>query len=186
MCGIIGYTGPSDVLPLLVRGLTTLEYRGYDSAGVAVVDHDGDLQVVKRSGKLSNLRDALEGHSIEGNTGLGHTRWATHGEPNDPNSHPHTDASGNIALIHNGIFENYAELKAELVAAGHAFTSDTDTEVVAHLIGSLREEQGGPGPSPRSVCDRGDRPPGARHHRRQPARGAPGPRPPRRREPARQ
>ena len=143
MCGIIGYTGPADVLPLLVGGLTTLEYRGYDSAGVAVVDDAGDLQVVKRAGKLQGLRDALEGRSIAGNTGLGHTRWATHGEPNDPNSHPHMDASGNLALIHNGIFENYAALKAELVAAGHEFASVTDTEVVAHLIGAIRDEQGG-------------------------------------------
>ncbi len=140
MCGIIGYTGPKDVLPLLVGGLTTLEYRGYDSAGVAVVGEDGDLSIVKRAGKLAHLRQALEGQSLTGHCGLGHTRWATHGEPNDPNSHPHTDASGNIALIHNGIFENYAELKAELAAAGETFTSETDTEVVAHLIGALREE----------------------------------------------
>jgi glucosamine--fructose-6-phosphate aminotransferase (isomerizing) len=143
MCGIIGYTGPEDVLPLLMQGLTTLEYRGYDSAGVAVIDGGGDLQIVKRAGKLDGLRAALEGRSIQGHTGLGHTRWATHGEPNDPNSHPHTDASGNLALIHNGIFENFADLKAELVEAGHTFLSETDTEVVAHLIGAIRDEQGG-------------------------------------------
>ena len=142
MCGIIGYTGPDDVLPLLVAGLTTLEYRGYDSAGVAVVGDAGDLQMVKRAGKLERLREALEGNQIAGRLGLGHTRWATHGEPNDPNSHPHTDAAGNLALIHNGIFENYAELKAELVAAGHTFTSETDTEVVAHLVGSIRDSEG--------------------------------------------
>src|SRR5688572_12232341 len=143
MCGIIGYTGPEQVLPLLVQGLTTLEYRGYDSAGVAVISPAADLQIVKRAGKLDNLRGALEGQTIEGTTGLGHTRWATHGEPNDPNSHPHTDAAGNLALIHNGIFENFAALKAELVAKGHTFTSETDTEVVAHLIGAIRDDQGG-------------------------------------------
>ena len=143
MCGIIGYTGPDDVLPVLIGGLTTLEYRGYDSAGVAVLNGDADVQIVKRAGKLARLVEALEGQTLAGNVGLGHTRWATHGEPNDPNSHPHTDASGNLALIHNGIFENYAELKAELVAAGHEFLSQTDTEVVAHLIGALRDEHGG-------------------------------------------
>ena len=142
MCGIIGYTGPAEALPLLVAGLTTLEYRGYDSAGVAVVSHTGDLQIVKRAGKLARLRDALEGNEIAGRLGLGHTRWATHGEPNDPNSHPHTDAAGNLALIHNGIFENYAALKADLVSEGHEFTSETDTEVVAHLIGKIRDEEG--------------------------------------------
>src|SRR5215216_3575981 len=104
MCGIIGYTGSRDVLPLLIGGLTTLEYRGYDSAGVAVINDAGGLDLVKRAGKLENLRRALEGNAIAGHTGLGHTRWATHGEPNDRNSHPHTDASGNLALIHNGIF----------------------------------------------------------------------------------
>ena len=141
MCGIIGYTGPRQVLPLLLDGLATLEYRGYDSAGIAVVGADGaGLQIHKRAGKLANLREALQGTQVDGTTGLGHTRWATHGEPNDPNSHPHTDASGNIAVIHNGIFENYAELKAQLTAAGHEFLSDTDTEVVAHLIGDLREQ----------------------------------------------
>ncbi|HVM19921.1 MAG TPA: glutamine--fructose-6-phosphate transaminase (isomerizing) [Egibacteraceae bacterium] len=143
MCGIIGYTGSDEALPVLVEGLTTLEYRGYDSAGVAVLDGDGAVAVVKRAGKLSRLRDALEGASLPGSTGVGHTRWATHGEPNDPNSHPHMDAAGNLAVIHNGIFENFAELKAELAAAGHEFSSDTDTEVVAHLIGALRDERGG-------------------------------------------
>ena len=143
MCGIIGYTGPAQVLDILVEGLATLEYRGYDSAGVAVIDADGgDLQIVKRAGKLSRLREALEGQTLPGTTGLGHTRWATHGEPNDPNSHPHLDASGNLALIHNGIFENYAALRSELEANGHEFTSETDTEVVAHLIGVEYERTG--------------------------------------------
>jgi glutamine---fructose-6-phosphate transaminase (isomerizing) len=145
MCGIIGYTGGDQVLPVLMDGLTTLEYRGYDSAGVAVVVGSDQpdqpaLRIVKRAGKLENLREELDGHALEGVVGLGHTRWATHGEPNDRNSHPHLDATGNLALIHNGIIENFAELKAELVADGHEFASDTDTEVVAHLIGSLYDE----------------------------------------------
>ena len=154
MCGIIGYTGSKDALPLLIAGLSTLEYRGYDSAGVALVNADGNLDVVKRAGKLDRLREALEGVSLSGQTGVGHTRWATHGEPNDPNSHPHVDASGNLALIHNGIFENYAELKAELAASGHTFTSDTDTEVVAHLIGTIRDEGGDLATSVRTALGR--------------------------------
>ncbi len=141
MCGIIGYTGPDQALPVLLDGLGRLEYRGYDSAGVAVLG-DG-LLIVKRAGKLANLRAALDGADITGTAGLGHTRWATHGVPNDPNSHPHTDGSGDLAVVHNGIFENYAALRADLVAQGHVFTSDTDTEVIAHLIGALREEVGG-------------------------------------------
>ena len=136
MCGIIGFTGPEQVLDVLVGGLTTLEYRGYDSAGVAVLDAEtGDFNVIKRAGKLGNLREALDGQRLQGTTGIGHTRWATHGEPNDVNAHPHLDASGNLALIHNGIFENYAQLRSELEANGHQFSSETDTEVVAHLIG---------------------------------------------------
>ena len=143
MCGIIGYTGPRQALPVLLDGLATLEYRGYDSAGVAVLAPDGGpLSVAKRAGKLARLRDTLGDNDLVGTTGLGHTRWATHGAPNDPNSHPHLDASGNLAVIHNGIFENYAELKAELSAAGHVFESDTDTEVIAHLIGDLRTRDG--------------------------------------------
>ncbi len=143
MCGIIGYTGPDPALDVLVDGLATLEYRGYDSAGVAVVAPGGNgLSVVKCAGKLSNLRAALDGQALPGTTGLGHTRWATHGHPTDNNAHPHVDASGDLAVIHNGIFENYADLKAELAADGHTFTSDTDTEVVAHLIGALREQTG--------------------------------------------
>ena len=145
MCGIIGYTGNSDVLPVLVEGLATLEYRGYDSAGVAVVSGDGTpaLRVIKREGKLAELRTALHGQRITGTTGLGHTRWATHGQPSDRNAHPHTDAGGELVVVHNGIFENYASLKAELMAQGHEFGSDTDTEVVAHLIGDLLLTTGG-------------------------------------------
>jgi glutamine---fructose-6-phosphate transaminase (isomerizing) len=135
MCGIIGYTGPDDVLAILLEGLATLEYRGYDSAGVAVVT-DERVRIVKRAGKLAALHEALGGGGIAGTCGIGHTRWATHGDPNDRNAHPHTDRSGHIAVVHNGIFENYGELRAELEAAGHQFTSHTDTEVVAHLVGA--------------------------------------------------
>ena len=145
MCGIIGYTGSAEALPILVEGLATLEYRGYDSAGVAIVDGDGSkvLRVVKREGKLAELRGALEGQRITGTTGLGHTRWATHGQPSDRNAHPHLDARGDLAVIHNGIFENHAILRADLAAQGHEFASDTDTEVVAHLIGTLLDDLGG-------------------------------------------
>ena len=138
MCGIIGYTGASPVVDILIGGLATLEYRGYDSAGIAVVTGNGDprVRVVKRAGKLSNLREILDGTWLDGTTGIGHTRWATHGEPNDRNAHPHQDADGDLAIIHNGIFENFADLKMELAAAGHEFVSDTDTEVIAHLIGA--------------------------------------------------
>jgi glucosamine--fructose-6-phosphate aminotransferase (isomerizing) len=153
MCGIIGYTGPSEVLDILVNGLARLEYRGYDSAGVAVVAHNGTpmVRVVKRAGKLSNLQETLEGTWIGGTTGIGHTRWATHGEPNDRNAHPHQDAEGNLAIIHNGIFENFAELKADLIKEGHEFVSDTDTEVIAHLIGASYDEQAGPDALPNAV-----------------------------------
>ena len=134
MCGIIGYTGPDQVLGLLLDGLRTLEYRGYDSAGVVVPAVDGTLQVEKRAGKLGVLADALRGRDVPGTAGFGHTRWATHGVPNDVNAHPHLDPSGAVAVIHNGIIENYASLKAELVADGASFASDTDTEVIAHLV----------------------------------------------------
>jgi glutamine---fructose-6-phosphate transaminase (isomerizing) len=152
MCGIIGYTGPEQVLDILIDGLTTLEYRGYDSAGVAVVSGSAaapSLRVVKRGGKLAKLRHAVEGQDLRGTTGLGHTRWATHGEPNDRNAHPHLDASGELAVIHNGIIENYAALKAELVAAGHELASETDTEVVAHLIGALYDREAAEDGAPR-------------------------------------
>ncbi len=135
MCGIVGYVGPDPALPILLEGLRHLEYRGYDSAGVAVVD--GDLAMVKRAGKLSVLEDALDGVDgvlASGRTGLGHTRWATHGAPNDRNAHPHLDCSGRIAVIHNGIIENFAPLRERLAKAGHTMASDTDTEAVAHLL----------------------------------------------------
>src|ERR687898_1058763 len=134
MCGIVGYVGPRDAAPILIEGLRRLEYRGYDSAGIAVLTADGDVFIEKKAGKLTNLTDHLNGDAPAGQPGIGHTRWATHGRPNDTNAHPHTDCTGHLALIHNGIIENYAEIKTRLVAAGHRFTSETDTEVLAHLI----------------------------------------------------
>ncbi|HWB72933.1 MAG TPA: glutamine--fructose-6-phosphate transaminase (isomerizing) [Egibacteraceae bacterium] len=139
MCGIIGFTGQRPALPILLEGLARLEYRGYDSAGVAVVAGSAAapaLRVIKRAGKLDNLLRAVDGQALAGSVGLGHTRWATHGEPSDRNAHPHLDAAGDVAVVHNGIFENYAEVRAELAALGHEFLSDTDTEVIAHLIGA--------------------------------------------------
>jgi glucosamine--fructose-6-phosphate aminotransferase (isomerizing) len=136
MCGIVGYVGPRDAAPILIEGLRRLEYRGYDSAGIAVVTGDGGVFIEKKAGKLSNLTDHLNGDTPAGHPGIGHTRWATHGRPNDTNAHPHTDCSGKLALIHNGIIENYAPIKQRLTAEGHRFTSETDTEVLAHLIES--------------------------------------------------
>jgi glucosamine--fructose-6-phosphate aminotransferase (isomerizing) len=136
MCGIVGYVGPRDAAPILLDGLRRLEYRGYDSAGIAVMTENGDVFVEKKAGKLTNLTDHLNGDTPTGHPGIGHTRWATHGPPTDTNAHPHTDCSGRLALIHNGIIENYAEIKQRLAAAGHRFNSDTDTEVLAHLIES--------------------------------------------------
>jgi glucosamine--fructose-6-phosphate aminotransferase (isomerizing) len=134
MCGIVGYVGPRDAAPILLDGLRRLEYRGYDSAGIALLTEAGDVFVEKKAGKLTNLTDHLDGSAPAGHPGIAHTRWATHGRPNDLNAHPHTDCSGRLALIHNGIIENYRELKERLLAGGHRFTSETDTEVLAHLI----------------------------------------------------
>ena len=132
MCGIVGYVGDEQALPILLDGLSRLEYRGYDSAGVAVVD--GGLQVVRKAGKLSMLDKELAEREVPGTTGIGHTRWATHGGPTDNNAHPHSDCSGRIALIHNGIIENFLELREQLERTGHVLASDTDTEAIAHLI----------------------------------------------------
>jgi glucosamine--fructose-6-phosphate aminotransferase (isomerizing) len=136
MCGIVGYVGPRDAAPILLDGLRRLEYRGYDSAGIALLTEAGEVFVEKKAGKLSNLTEHLNGGAPAGHPGIAHTRWATHGRPNDANAHPHTDCSGRLALIHNGIIENYRELKERLLAQQHRFTSETDTEVLAHLIES--------------------------------------------------
>jgi glucosamine--fructose-6-phosphate aminotransferase (isomerizing) len=135
MCGIVGYVGPRDAAPILMEGLRRLEYRGYDSAGIAVLTDNG-IFVEKRAGKLTNLTEQLNGNggAPKGSLGIGHTRWATHGRPNDTNAHPHADCTGQLALIHNGIIENYRELGDRLRETGHRFTSETDTEVLAHLI----------------------------------------------------
>ncbi|HEY8824615.1 MAG TPA: glutamine--fructose-6-phosphate transaminase (isomerizing) [Candidatus Limnocylindria bacterium] len=133
MCGIVGYVGPREALPLLMSGLRRLEYRGYDSAGVAV-QQDGTLEVLRAEGKLDNLAAVVTTHPAPGHTGIGHTRWATHGRPNEQNAHPHVDCGGVTAVIHNGIIENFEALKAPLVAKGHRFTSETDTEVAVHLL----------------------------------------------------
>jgi glucosamine--fructose-6-phosphate aminotransferase (isomerizing) len=134
MCGIVGYVGPRPALGVVVEGLRRLEYRGYDSAGVAVIDGAGALQTAKKAGRIANLDAELTNLSITGTTGMGHTRWATHGAPNDRNAHPHLDTAARIAVVHNGIIENFAELRAELEAGGVEFSSDTDTETVAHLV----------------------------------------------------
>ncbi len=134
MCGIVGYTGPREAGPVLLDGLRRLEYRGYDSAGIALVTDDGDLFVEKRAGKVSVLTDALGAAPPRAGIGLGHTRWATHGRPSDLNAHPHSDCTGRITVVHNGIVENFRDLRDELVAGGHTLKSETDTEVVAHLV----------------------------------------------------
>jgi glucosamine--fructose-6-phosphate aminotransferase (isomerizing) len=134
MCGIVGYTGPREAGPVLLDGLRRLEYRGYDSAGIALVTQDGELFVEKRAGKVAVLQDALGDRTPSAGVGLGHTRWATHGRPSDLNAHPHSDCTGRITVVHNGIVENFRELRAELLAAGHVLASETDTEVVAHLV----------------------------------------------------
>ena len=141
MCGIIGYVGPREAVPILLDGLAALEYRGYDSAGVVVAD-DGSLERVRAAGKLENLLAKIEAQPIEGHTGLGHTRWATHGAPNETNAHPHVDSRETVALIHNGIIENFLALKDRLRAKGWEFRSETDTEVVANLVSSRLEEGG--------------------------------------------
>ncbi|MFB5192245.1 glutamine--fructose-6-phosphate transaminase (isomerizing) [Alicyclobacillus fastidiosus] len=136
MCGIVGYIGARNVKDVVVGGLAKLEYRGYDSAGIAAID-EGNIKVVKSVGRLANLEDKLASMPITGQAAIGHTRWATHGKPSDENAHPHQDCSGRFAIVHNGIVENYLSLREELMAAGHQFRSETDTEVVAHLIEEL-------------------------------------------------
>jgi glucosamine--fructose-6-phosphate aminotransferase (isomerizing) len=134
MCGIVGYTGPREAGPILIEGLRRLEYRGYDSAGIALVDENGSLFVEKKAGKLANLQTAIADRTPHAAIGLAHTRWATHGRPNDLNAHPHQDCSGEITVIHNGIIENFRELRDGLEARGHLLTSESDTEALAHLV----------------------------------------------------
>lgn len=133
MCGIVGYIGGEEALPFLLQGLKRLEYRGYDSAGVALLDGTG-LHVAKTAGRISELERRVEGWQVKARVGIGHTRWATHGRPSDVNAHPHTSCASDVAVAHNGIIENWQELKAELTAKGHVFRSETDTEVIAHLV----------------------------------------------------
>ncbi|HET7407108.1 MAG TPA: glutamine--fructose-6-phosphate transaminase (isomerizing) [Mycobacteriales bacterium] len=148
MCGIVGYVGQQQALGAVMEGLRRLEYRGYDSAGVAILD--GDIAVVRKAGKLANLETTLDGRELAGTTGIGHTRWATHGAPTDRNAHPHVDCTGAIAVVHNGTIENFVELRDGVEARGHRLTSDTDTEAVAHL---LEEAYDGDLPAAvRSVC----------------------------------
>ncbi|HLK95564.1 MAG TPA: glutamine--fructose-6-phosphate transaminase (isomerizing) [Nocardioidaceae bacterium] len=142
MCGIVGYVGSQQAVDVVMDGLRRLEYRGYDSAGVALVA-SGELYAAKRAGKLANLDEALSQEPLpRATTGIGHTRWATHGAPNDVNAHPHTDSTGRVAVIHNGIIENFAELRADLEARGHDLLSETDTEIVAHLLGEALPRHG--------------------------------------------
>src|SRR5918995_1009512 len=133
MCGIIGYIGNRPVLPVLIDGLRRLEYRGYDSAGVALV-RNGQIELRRSAGKLARLEAVIDADPIDGEYGLGHTRWATHGRPTEENAHPHRDCTGRIVVVHNGIIENYLDLKLELQSQGHQFKTETDTEIVAHLV----------------------------------------------------
>src|SRR6476661_200105 len=134
MCGIVGYIGPRKAVPIILDGLKRLEYRGYDSAGIAVLEEDGCLAVRRASGKLRNLEDALRLSPVDGLFGIGHTRWATHGRPTEENAHPHRDCHGDVVVVHNGIVENYLALKQQLMDEGHRFVTETDTEVIAHLV----------------------------------------------------
>lgn len=140
MCGIVGYIGFRDAWPIVIKGLHRLEYRGYDSAGIALIDRK--LKLFKKAGKVSDLEKSVEAENLNGKIGMGHTRWATHGEPSDRNSHPHTSGNGKLAIIHNGIIENYSSLKETLISRGHVFKSDTDTEVLIHLIEDIQQETG--------------------------------------------
>ena len=132
MCGIMGYVGPKEAAPIIMDGLKRLEYRGYDSAGIAI--SNGTIRVSKAEGKIVNLETLLDAEPLAGHIGIGHTRWATHGPPSDANAHPHADPSGEFVVVHNGIIENFQSIKDELAAHGSEFTSETDTELLAHLV----------------------------------------------------
>src|SRR5450432_2246468 len=134
MCGIVGYVGKKSVVPIIIDGLRRLEYRGYDSAGIAVAGNADGLQIRRAEGKLRNLEEAIRVHPLDGTYGIGHTRWATHGRHTEENAHPHRDCTGKIVVVHNGIVENYLSLKKKLIEEGHTFTTETDTEIIAHLV----------------------------------------------------
>src|SRR5690348_15076444 len=134
MCGIVGYVGKKSVVPVIIDGLRRLEYRGYDSAGIAVAGNGEGLQVRRAEGKLRNLEEVIRLKPLDGTYGIGHTRWATHGRPTEENAHPHRDCTGKIVVVHNGIVENYLSLKRKLIEEGHKFSTETDTEVIAHLV----------------------------------------------------
>ncbi len=138
MCGIVAYIGQREAYPIIIKGLQRLEYRGYDSAGVALLN--GELNIYKKAGKVADLSAFVKDKNVKGNVGMGHTRWATHGEPNDRNAHPHYSETQNLAIIHNGIIENYASIKQELINNGNTFKSDTDTEVLIHLIEEIQTQ----------------------------------------------
>jgi glutamine---fructose-6-phosphate transaminase (isomerizing) len=134
MCGIVGYVGKKRVVPVIIDGLRRLEYRGYDSAGIAVCGNGDGLQIRRAEGKLRNLEEVIRLKPLDGTYGIGHTRWATHGRPTEENAHPHRDCSGRIVVVHNGIIENYVTLKKQLIGEGHKFTTETDTEIIAHMV----------------------------------------------------
>jgi glucosamine--fructose-6-phosphate aminotransferase (isomerizing) len=141
MCGIVAYIGHREAYPIIVKGLKRLEYRGYDSAGVALLNEKKDFLIYKKSGKVSDLEGSVADQDTHAFTGMGHTRWATHGAPNDINAHPHLSQNGEFAIIHNGIIENYASLKRALTDRGHTFKSETDTEVLIHLIEEIAKNK---------------------------------------------
>src|SRR3981189_2408536 len=134
MCGIVGYIGNRKAVPIILDGLRRLEYRGYDSAGIAVLNGDHHLSIRRASGKLRNLEEAIRINPVDGPYGIGHTRWATHGRPTEENAHPHRDCTGDVVVVHNGIVENFLPLKEQLQREGHSFKTETDTEVIAHLV----------------------------------------------------
>src|SRR3954469_18339278 len=147
MCGIVGYVGKKSVVPVIIEGLRKLEYRGYDSAGIAVAGKSAVLEVCRAEGKLKNLEEALRLKPLDGTFGIGHTRWATHGRPTEENAHPHRDCTGKIVVVHNGIVENYLSLKKKLIEEGHKFTTETDTEIIAHLVEKYSAPTNGHRPS---------------------------------------
>src|SRR5512140_1555846 len=142
MCGIVGYVGKKSVVPVIIEGLRRMEYRGYDSAGIAVSGNGSGLEIRRAEGKLRNLEEAIRQKPLHGTYGIGHTRWATHGRPTEENAHPHRDCTGKIVVVHNGIIENYLDLTLELQAQGHVFVTETDTEIVAHLVEREMKDDG--------------------------------------------